>query len=47
MKTWFIYYQSPRGLSGMSEVDALTKDEALAIFLQHRPGYHIDSITDR
>ena len=46
MKTWFIYYQSPRGLSGMSKVDALTKDEAAAIFLWHCPGYHIDSITD-
>jgi hypothetical protein len=47
MKTWYVYYQSPRGLSGMSEVDALTKDEALATFLWHRPGYHIELITDR
>ena len=47
MKTWFIYYQSPRGLSGMSEVNALTKSEASDIFLWHYPGYHIESITDR
>lgn len=47
MKTWFVYYESPRGLSGMSTVDALTKDEASSIFLWHRPGYHIESITDR
>ena len=47
MKTWFIYYQSPRGLSGMSEVDALTKAEATDIFLRHCPGYHIELITDR
>ena len=47
MKTWFIYYQSPRGLSGMSTVDSHTKDEALSIFLRYCPEYHIESITDR
>jgi hypothetical protein len=47
MKTWFVYYESPRGLSGMSTVDAFTKDEVSSIFLCHRPGYHIELITDR
>jgi len=31
----------------MSEVAALTKEEARANFLWHCPGYHIDKITDR
>ena len=48
MKTWFVYYrESPCGLSGMCTVDALTKDEVSSIFLYHRPGYHIELITDR
>jgi hypothetical protein len=46
MKTWFVYFQSPRGLSGMSTVEASTKDEAQEIFLWHAPGYHIEKITD-
>jgi hypothetical protein len=47
MKTWFVYYQSPRGFSGMSTVEDLTKEEARAHFLWHYPGYHIEKITDR
>lgn len=45
MKTWCVYYQSPRGLSGMSIVDAYTKDEAADIFLRYCTGYYIEKIT--
>ena len=47
MKIWFVYYQSPRGLSGMSTVEASTKEKAEELFLAACPGHHIDKITDR
>jgi hypothetical protein len=47
MKIWYVYYQHPRGLSGMVTVDASTKEQAEELFLAARPGYHIDKITDR
>jgi hypothetical protein len=47
MKTWFVYYQSPRGLSGMVTVSASSMENAEELFLAACPGHHIDKITDR
>jgi hypothetical protein len=48
MTTWFVYYQSPRGFSGMVTVDASSKKQAEALFLAaFGIGHHIESITDR
>jgi len=47
MKTWFVYYQSPRGFDGMSTVQASTKEQAEALFLAACPDHHIDKITDK
>lgn len=47
MKTWFVYYQSPRGFDGMVTVNASTKEQAEAVFLAACPGHYIEKITDR
>jgi hypothetical protein len=47
MKIWYVYYQSTRGLSGLSTVEASSKEKAEELFLATCPGYHIDKITDR
>lgn len=47
MKTWFVYYDSPRGLSGMVTLNASSKEQAEALFLAACPDHHIELITDR
>jgi len=47
MKTWFVYYQSPRGFSGMVTVNASSKEQAETLFLAACPGHHIESIIDK
>lgn len=47
MKTWFVYYQSPRGFDGMVTVNASTKELAEEVFLAACLDHHIYKITDR
>jgi hypothetical protein len=47
MKIWFVYYQSPRGLSGMVTLSASSKEKAEELFLAACPGHHIEMIADR
>lgn len=47
MKIWYVYYQSPKGFSGMSTVTASTKAQAEVSFFLACPGYHIEQVLDR